>query len=202
MAFLYDNLVAALVGTTVLLILMAIQMRATGEQVAQTARNAALSQTQSLATWLEEDLEAMGRNREAGEMVFTGIERTDNTASPTGEVLTDLTFRYENESGDSTTITYEIQNPETQTIAGEERPIYTLERRMDGGASDGTSASLGYLDLQFIDRNATPVSDPTDNRGEIQALRVHFSVVPSYSSDRTILDEIHRMVVVPYTPAQ
>jgi hypothetical protein len=201
MPFLYDNLVAALVGTTVLLILMAIQMRATGEQVAQTARNAALNQTQSLATWLEEDLEAMGRNRASGEVVFEGIDRVENEASPTGEVLTDLTFRYEDESGDVTTIVYEVRNPddETRTIAGEERPVYTLERQAAGG---GTSPALGYFDLRFIDGNATPVSNPAANRGEIRALRLHFSVVPSYSSDRMILDEIHRMVVVPYTPAQ
>ncbi len=202
MPFIYDNLIASVVGATVLLILASIQMRATGEQVAQTARNTALSQTTSLATWLEEDLEAMGRNREAGEVVFKNISRTGNEASPTGEVLTSLTFRYEDDGGDSTTVTYEVRSSENRTVAGEERPIYTLDRQQNGSVSGGASTVLGYFDLHFIDGNAQRVTDPANNRGEIQALQLYFSVVPSFESDRMILDEVRRMVVVPYTPAQ
>jgi hypothetical protein len=202
MPYLYDNIIASVVGATVFLILASIQMRATGEQVAQTARNTALSQTTSLATWLEEDLEAMGRNREAGQMVFGNISRTGNEASPTGEVLTSLTFRYEDDGGDSTTVAYQVEESESRMVAGEERPIYTLNRLQNGSSSGGASTVLGYFDLRFIDGNATRVPNPVANRGEIQALQLHFSVIPSFESDQMVLDEIHRMVVVPYTPAQ
>ena len=71
MWFLNDNLIASLVSGTVILILFTIQMRATNMSVSESARNQALSQAETFATWLEEDLEAAGRNRGDSEPVFS-----------------------------------------------------------------------------------------------------------------------------------
>lgn len=195
MPFVYDNLIATVVGTTVLLILMSIQMRATRTSVAQSGRSMALKQTETLATWLEQDLEAMGRNLDDSETVFTVSERTSNENSPTGSTLIEeeaLTFNYRDGGGD-TTIKYAVVEADEQTVSGETRRLYELIRSPNGGSS----ATLGYFDIRFIDENA----QTTTNEDEIRGIRVRFSVVSPFQNYETTLQEVHRMVVVPYTPA-
>lgn len=194
MAFIYDNLIATAIGTTVFLILITIQMRSTNATVAQTGRSVALNQAETVATWLEEDLESMGRNMGDGDTIHDPIGRETNDASPTGSVLTELTYYYKNESGSTITIEYTVEREDPPTIAGDERPVYELSRSAGGG----TPASLGYFDVRFVDKYAeeTTVEDST------RAIRVQFSVVPPFQNDQSTLDEVHRMVVVPYTPAQ
>jgi len=186
------------IGTTVFLILISIQMRSTNATVAQTARNAALNRAETMATWIEEDLGAMGRNRDDGDPIYQGISREDDEDSPTGSVLTSITYFYENDAGtaDSTEIEYGLDES-TRVINGEERTLYSLTRRENGTADGGTSATLGYFDIQFIDGNATPTTDENSIRG----IRAQFSVVSPFQNEETTLHEVHRMVVVPYTPA-
>jgi hypothetical protein len=201
MPFIYDNLIATAIGTTVILILISIQMRSTNTTVAQMSRNVALNQAETMATWLEEDLESMGRNMGDDDTIYDPIEREENDGSPTDSVLTGLTYYYENESGDKTEIEYDVGDEETRTIAGTDRPIYKLSREQKQKGSvvgGGTSTSLGYFDVRFVDEDA----EETTTEDSIQAIRVRFSVVPPFQNDESTLDEVHRMVVVPYTPAQ
>ncbi len=192
MPFLYDNLTATVVGLTVLLILASLQMRMTKSSVTQAGRKAALNQAQTFATWLEDDLGRMGRNRGSGE-VFSIGGRSNQDASPTGKVLDDFTFHFEDDSGSETTIEYSIAERETEA-----RTLYDLTR--NGG--DGRTSRLGYFDIRFLDRNAQVVPNPESNEGRIQSVRVQFSVVAPFQNDQTDVREVHRMVVVPYTPAQ
>lgn len=206
MQFLYDNLTATVVSMTVLLVLVSIQMRATSTSVSKTARNAAVNQAKSLAEWIEEDVEGMGRNIEDGETVFedptTSPTKYTNDNSPTGATLGGLTFYYrEKEGGALTTIDYTINEADTSTIEGEQRTLYELNRHQDGSLDGGSSATLGYFDVQFLGRNAGEVTDPVNNKDEIQSIRVVFSVVVPFQGDESSLQEFHRMVVVPYTPA-
>lgn len=207
---LYDNLVATAVAGTVMLMLVSIQMRATNANVAQTGRYAALNQAQTVATWVEEDLKAMGRNRDEGDPIFDIVatgNRVENTNSPTGTVLrtssdpAGLTLYYESAAGTDTTLTYELVEADTRTVDGTERTVYQLRRQKNGSVSGGSGAVLGYFDVHFLDRNANRVSNPAANRGAIRAIRAQFSVLPRFQNDETVLSEIHRMVVVPYAPA-
>lgn len=200
MPFLYDNLIATVVGMTVLFILASIQMRASTSSVAQSARSMSLKQAETLATWLEQDLEAMGRNLDDDETVFTGDGRVSNENSPTGATLSaedPLTFYYREEGDSTTTIEYNVVAADEKTVNGETRRLYELDRLEDGNSDGGSSATLGYFDVQFIDRNA----QQTDTESDIQGIRAHFSVVAPFQNNETTLHEVHRMVVVPYTPA-
>jgi hypothetical protein len=202
MAFIYDNLVATLIATTVVLILISVQMRATSANVAQVGRSAALGGGESFATWVEQDLEAMGRHVSVSETVFSSPVRQANGNSPTGEVLEDLTFYYRTDEGSpKTTITYEVTEVDTQTIGSEKRTLYQLSRSKNGTDAGGSPVTLGYFDVRFLNRTAGVVTNPTANRSKIEALRAHFSVVSPIQNDETKLQEVHRMVVVPYTPA-
>jgi hypothetical protein len=193
--FVYDNLIATVVGATVLLILASIQMRATKTSVAQSARSMALKEAETFATWMEQDLEAMGRNLEDDETVFTVHDRTPDEDSPTGYTLfddedegqSDLTFSYR-----ETTVEYDVVKEEKE-IDGKTRTLYQLNRIPDGGSS----SILGYFDIRFINGDA----QKTTNKDKIRAIRVHFSVVSPFQNDETAIHEVHRMVVVPYTPA-
>lgn len=206
MQFLYDNLIATVVSMTVLLVLVSIQMRATRTSVSQTARHAAVSEAKTLAEWLEEDVEAMGRNLEDGEVVFedptSSPTKYTNDDSPTGSTLAELTYYYrENEGGSKTTVRYSVTEADTQSVNGEDRTLYELERTTDGSVDGGSPASLGYFDVEFIGRNAGTVTDPVNNQDEIRSVRVLFSVVVPFQGDEGAFQEFHRMIVVPYIPA-
>lgn len=198
MPFIYDNLTATVIGTTAFLILISIQMRSTNTAVVQTGRSVALNQSETMATWLENDLESMGRNMDSDETIYENVERESSNASPTDSMMTGLTYYYESESNTPTKIEYDVGSKETRTIAGEKRTVYRLSREQNDGADGGTSVSLGYFDIQFVDEYA----EQTTVENDIQAIRVRFSVVPPFQNDRSTLNEVHRMVVVPYTPAR
>lgn len=201
MPFIYDNLTAAVVGMTVLLILVSIQMRTTKSSVAQSARNMALKQAETLATWMEQDLEAMGRNLEDDETVYSVGDRISNENSPTGTTLPDdtpLTFHYrKNESSSKTTIEYNVATTQTANVNDTTRTLYELNRDSSGVSDGESSSTLGYFDIRFVDEDA----QTTTNEDSIRGIRAHFSVVSPFRNDETTLHEVHRMVVVPYTPA-
>ena len=202
MAFLYDNLVATLIATTVVLVLISVQMRATSANVAQVGRSGALGGAESFATWVEQDLEAMGRHISVSETVFSSPVRQSDSHSPTGEALESLTFYYRTDEGSpKTTIPYEVTEVDTQTIGSEKRTLYQLSRSKNGTDVGGSPVRLGYFDVRCLDRTAGVVTNPAANRSKIEALRAHFSVVSPTQNDETKLQEVHRMVVVPYTPA-
>jgi len=194
MQFLYDNLTATMVGTTVLLILIAIQLRATRANVEQTSRSIAFGQAETMATWLEEDLSQMGRNIDG--QPFTFPKRSYESASPTDSILdvsnpdseADFEFEYNDKK-----IQYTLR------YANGGSPPYELERSFSGGGSGtGSAGRLGYFDIQFIKENASP----TSSIDSIQAIRARYSVVTPFRNDESMLREIHRMIVVPYPPAQ
>jgi hypothetical protein len=202
MAFLYDNLVATLIATTVVLVLISVQMRATSANVAQVGKSAALGGAETFATWVEQDLEAMGRHISVSETVFSSPARQPNGNSPTGEVLEGLTFYYQKtKGGPKTSVTYDLVETDTQTVEGEKRVLYQLSRSKDGIETGGSPVTLGYFDVRFLNRTAGEVTNPTANRSKIEAIRAHFSVVSPIQNDETKLEEVHRMVVVPYNPA-
>lgn len=202
MQFIYDNLIATLIATTVVLVLISIQMRATNANVAQIGRSAAMKGAETFATWIEQDLEAMGRHISESDTAFFSPVRQVNDDSPTGEVLEKLTFYYrESEGGPKKKITYEVVEADTQTVGVDKRVLYRLDRTKDGGDAGGGPVTLGYFDIHFVDRMAEEVTNPVSNRHKVEAIRASFSVVPPIQNDETKLQEVHRMVVVPYNPA-
>lgn len=203
MPFLYDNLIATAVSMTVLLLLVTIQMRATRSSTAQTARQVAVSHAETMASWLEEDLESMGRNFDGTpfEDPSTSPSRHVTEDSPTGETLAELSFFRRSMAGDTTKVQYIVTETDSVTVKGKRRPVYGV-RRLNNGVDDGGSAGdLGYFDIRFVGRNANAISDPINNTEDIRAIRVRFSVVLFAQNREVTITEVHRMIVVPYAPA-
>jgi len=202
MTFLYDNLTAVVVGTTVLLILASLQLRAMELSTAASGQEAALTQSEEIATWMEEDLESMGRHLTSTDTVFGGLSRVENKASPTDSVLTSLSFQYKDSAGGVVqTVEYNVSAAKTDRVEGEERTLYELSRTKGGSSAGRTPGMLGYIDVQFLDRTAASISAPRANVDQIEALRVHFSVISPYRNSNSGVKEVHRMVAFPYTPA-
>lgn len=204
MQFIYDNLTASVISGTVLLILFTVQMRATSSSIAQTGRNFALNRAQTFATWLEQDLQRVGRNRSNDEEIFSGLNRVnaEESRSPTGKTLSTeggSAFTFYFGSG-KTAVTYDV-SARQKTIAGEQRTVYQLTRSPDGRSP----SNLGYIDIQFIDENAKVIDNPEtawkNSPSRFQAIRVHFSIIPPFQNEESALKEVHRMVVVPFTPS-
>jgi len=203
MPFLYDNMVATVIAMTVVLILISIQMRASSSNLARSGRNQALNEAKTMAAWIEEDLESMGKNIKKSETIFPALSRQASDHSPTGAVLQDLAFQYRaTKSGPDTTVSYRVTDAFTKTVQGEDRTLYQLNRETDGSPTGGSGATLGYFDVHFLGPTAGRITSPNANRDKIEAVRAHFSVISPFQSDETTLHEVHRMVVVPYTPAQ
>src|SRR5690625_7801492 len=71
MIAIFDNLNAILIGSTVILVIMAMQMRMTEMSVEQTANYMMKRQAMDLATWMEDDLLLMGQNLPSGTAAYT-----------------------------------------------------------------------------------------------------------------------------------
>ena len=198
MQFIYDNLTASVISGTVVLILFAVQMRAMNASIAQTGRNVALNRAQTFATWLEQDLQKVGRNRADDEDVIKALDReeVEEEQSPTDTTLSTFSFCFGSGNCATPDVTYQVDS-ESRTVGDNERTVYQLTRTPDGQSPP----NLGYFDLQFVDENASVVENPEANRSQIRAIRVHFSVIPPFQNEQSTLNEVHRMVVVPFTPS-
>lgn len=205
MQFLYDNLTATVIALMTTLILLSIQSRATQNSVAEVSRNRMGELTQTFASWLERDIERMGENFENGERA-----PFDNPVSPEGSGGTDITTQFTfyrdstTSSGDEYRIAtrYEVAQKGTRTVDGTSKPIYQLTRkkreRPKGGSWDSWSgskgvspSSLGYFQIDLLDKDANPVDDPKENADQVHSVRVRFSVVSPFQNAQTFPRATH-----------
>jgi hypothetical protein len=212
MAFIYDNLIATVVSLTVLLILASIQMSATSMSVSNSSRNVAITQAETFGTWVEEELSRVGRNLEDVDeaSVLTVDPAETNEQSPEGVNTPKFTFQYATFEGGSPT-THEVAYMLCPT--DEDREVYTRDgvvtkslfqlRRQedpeddcDKSSADGVSPpALGYFYVQRL----TESLDTTSSNGKAELLRVKYSVIAPFQGENTVLQEVHRSVVSPFT---
>ena len=214
MTLIYDNLVSTVIATTVILILASIQLRATQQQVATSAQYAMTQQTKQLSSWLQEDLERIGKNMGGGRVPVDTIIVPGDDSTATWWTKQFVFERDSITSGGSTVrikIRYDIQNTGTQTINGTQRDVYRLERdRKVGGNSwkstGGSAATLGYFDVDMLNKNAEPVENPETHLqthpDTVRSVRVRFSVLPPFENDQLpVAASRTNTVVAPSLPA-
>lgn len=202
MPFVYDNLIATLISMTVLLILVSIQTEATQTNTARTSRNAVKGQAHQFATWMEEDLAEMGRNMTAGSAAF------ENPQDSTDWHTTQFTFKQDSLlAGGGGTVRvktrYQLEKAGTRTVDGKTEALYEVQRSQKVGSDPWNSrgqspSSLGYFEVNMLDRNGNPVSNPKTNRDSVESVRVRFSVIAPFQNDDTLLRRVRRSTVVPY----
>jgi len=212
MAFIYDNLIATVVSLTVLLILASIQMSATSMSVSNSSRNIAITQAETFGTWMEEELSRVGRN--LGDVdedsILTLNPSEINEQSPEGVNTPKFTFQYATFEGGSPT-THEVAY--TLCPTDEDREVYTrdgvvtkslfqlrrqedLEADCEESSADGVSPpALGYFYVQRL----TDSLSTTSSNDKAELLRVKYSVIAPFQGEDTVLQEVHRSVVSPFT---
>lgn len=185
MPFIYDNLIATLISTTVFLILISIQMRATQINTARTSRNIANTQAQNLATWLEEDLSRIGQNMSPDETPYDEPTKLDGS-----QWHTEFSFDYVDASG-TQNVQYDLEKTgETRVIDGEEKDLFEL-KRAPGGAS---ASNLEYFRIDLLNEDGNPASTP----GDVEFVRARFSVIAPFQTEETFPKRVRRSIAVPY----
>lgn len=201
MPFIYDNLIATVISMTVLLILASIQTEATQVNTARTSRNAVKAQAHQLATWMEEDLADMGKNMQVGEAAF------ENPQDSTQWHTVRFTFKHDSLLAGGGTVRvktrYDLEKTGTRTVDGNTETLYEVQRSRKVGSdpwkSKGQStANLEYFEVNLLDKDGSPVTNPKANRDEVESIRVRFSVIAPFQNDETLLRRVRRSTVVPY----
>lgn len=187
MPFIFDNLTATVIATTVVLILASIQMEATQANTARVSRNVVNTQAQQFATWLEEDLSRIGQNMPSSVTPYAGL--ADSTQWHT----TAFSFDYVDPDSGSVTVQYDLKKTGDKTVIdGNEKELLRLERSPDGGSP----ARLGYFEIDLLDQYA----DSASSEDAIAFVRARFSVIAPFQNEETFPQRVHRSVVVPYRP--
>lgn len=197
MPFIYDNLVATLIGMTVVLILASIQMEAMQANTARTSRNMVNTQAQQLANWLEEDLSRVGQNMSSDAVPYeepTGPGGSDPDWSADWHT-TEFSFEYRDDTGTLKNVKYElVKTSETAVIDGQDNvPLARLERSLDGSA-DGEATNLGYFKIDLLDEQRQPGATGDG----IELIRARFSVLSPFQNESTVPRRARRAVVVPF----
>ena len=207
MPFIFDNLTASVIAATVVLILSSIQMRATQQRVAQTSQRIVQQRSRVATEWLEEDLERIGQNRTSGQDALDEPESYDSE-----EWLTEkFVFRRDSVATGGgiwrIEVWYKVESQGTMSVEGEETPIYRLVRKrrqkeLDGGSwsesdwvQNGRIESLEYFDVDLLDRNAQDI-----NPGQVQSVRIRFSVVAPFQNEEMAFPASRTNVVVARFP--
>lgn len=215
MYFLYDNLTALIIATTVIFIVLSMQNQATQMGNQETVINAAKNQAHTLATWLERDLSQTGKNIDSEDTPIKFEE--DSTA---------LQFEYRNSSNERVEVRYiiensdkciiehtdeqrvkvEVKDEETDEVKDEETENTCHLIRKEDSENEGRLPALDYFHVDILDGEA----EVADSEEEYQSIRVQFAVaIPAREefekSEEPVdlpLEAIHRKITVPYPPAQ
>ncbi|PSQ72000.1 MAG: hypothetical protein BRD31_02090 [Bacteroidetes bacterium QH_2_64_26] len=207
MQFLFDNLTATVIAMTVLLILASMQMRATRQQVAQTSQNIVQRQAGQLTTWLEEDLGRIGKNMSDDEVAFEKLEDSDQQKWITEEFV----FEHEETDGTVVRVRYLVESTGSSreidmggTTKSVELYQLTREKKVVGETNwqvkGGSIPALEYFDVDLLDRNAEPVSDPFSNPDDVRSVRVRFSLVAPYQNEELAVPASRTNVVIARYP--
>jgi hypothetical protein len=198
MQFIYDNLTASIIAATTTLLIFSIQSQATQSNMARTARNMTKQRAQTFASWLERDLGRMGANISQDERIPFDEPETSQMEGGTRLMEQFTYYRDESDSdGNETRIATRYQ---VEKVKDQPKNLYQLTRKTkekgigswSGADVEGESSpTLGYFQVDMLDKNAELVPSPKSSFDEVRAIRVRFSVVPSFENEESILSATH-----------
>ncbi len=201
MTLLFDNMSAALVGATVLLMLLSLQLKLSGMNLEQTSTYMVKNQASDLATWMEEDLLKLGEN----------IDKTAEVpfSNPVDSADVTIEYTFARDSLDLSVIPpdtiridtrYQLKKTGTRIVDSEVVDVYRLARsvRRNGGAwvaAGGSPSLLGFFKIEMLDRDAAPVPDPvaaaTADPETIRNTRIRFSMVTPFETETTAVRKVY-----------
>ncbi|GIV62627.1 MAG: hypothetical protein KatS3mg044_1493 [Rhodothermaceae bacterium] len=201
MHLIFDHLSAAIVGATVMLMLLSLQLRLTSMNVEQVSTYMVKNQASSLATWLEEDLLQLGENIDkTKEIPFT---------NPVDSAGMTVSFTFSRDSIDISVVPpdtfkidtrLELKQTGSHVSKGDTLNVFRLVRstRINGGAwteSGSSSPLLGFFKVDLLDANAQPLADPvaaaTANPDAVRNTRIKFFMVTPFETATSAIRRVY-----------
>lgn len=169
MQFIFDNLVALLIGTVVLLILLGLMTDWSTESMDRTRQHMTRESQRALAEMFERDILNVGANVPVGSPMI--LENSTGNFSFYSAV---------NGTGVAKQIDYKlipVSQPDGSTL-------YQIERWVDGAYSGGSSVYFRWFEVKLLDasNNAVTTAPYTDARKVVVRFQ---SVLPYTSSIET-----------------
>lgn len=169
MQLIFDNLIALLVGTVVLVILLGLTTDWTTENRDRTRQHMTREQQRVLAEMFERDVLNIGANVPVGDPIL--VANTDSLFSFYGAV---------NGSGVARLIEYKLK----AEMQADSTTLYRIDRHIDGAYSGGTQAVLNWFEVKLLK------PDPSDPTKDVLATD------PSFSDARKV--KIRFQATLPY----
>lgn len=195
--FYFDNLTATLMGGTILLIVLTMQVRLRDVNIEQTSLAISKKQAIQLGEWLQKDLSNVGYG------VELGVEPIqEKKEDPATENTTRFSYLRKINEGDASPVqvTYELITADSMMVGGEKVYFYQALRCVDASTCSPTSSKLAgqsppYLRSFRIDPLDASGSDWTGTGAHF--LRVQFSFSSNLTDDPTHMREAFWGTVLP-----
>ena len=197
MIAIFDNLNAIIIGSVVILVVMAMQMRMTEMSVEQTANYMMKRQAMDLATWMEDDLLLMGQNLPNGVLPY--LNPVDSAGITTSFEFYRDSIAVSGSSLDTLRVAtrYELYRTGVHVMEKDTIDSFRLERsvRMGDGApwvkEGGSSALLSHFKIEMLNRDALPVADPVAHPNQVRNTKVSFHMVTPFDTRRATLRRVY-----------
>lgn len=204
MYFIYDNLTATLVGGTVILVLMAMQMNIVQMNVQQTVTYMTKKYSLDFADWLEDDLLAIGENLDPDDPKCDAnpnawgcwiIKNPDVEDGLTMRfVFAFDSVRYDRGTHMTDTLHVIVKYELEEVSEPGEEDLYQAVRyakmwrpwEMKPATFTRTGSSAGLLKqftIEMRDRNGERVDDPAQHMEDIEQTYARFAMVPPFQSE-------------------
>jgi len=201
MQLIFDHIIATMIGVTVIMALLTLQLRVQQAGVEQVSAHSAKTKSLSLGQWLEDDITSLGAN------FGRNLLRFDNPVYDEAGNTTHWAF-YSDSLSDAGTIERHITRYRLAEVGsiiqdGSERPLYQMTREtavsavINGAAqpisaaqwaADGQSVTtLSKFRISLVDRGGNTTTDVP----LADYIRVEFSMVPEFDLHNGYLHELY-----------
>jgi len=192
MYFVLDNLLATLIGGTVIFIILAMQTQMQEAAVDQIGMHMAKNQTLAFAEWIQEDFGNIGAGM-PGDASILEVSAHSGDADQTG------TFRFQRHTSSSNTtvvqVAYTLSAVDSLTIDGQKVPLYQVQRTFNGTAAGSSTPSLTDFSITMLDEGG----QVTALTAQARQLQVRLSVAFPFSSADAYLRQTYWHTTLPLT---
>ena len=201
MILLFDNIGASIIGATVMLMLLSLNLRMVDINMESTSTYMVKNQANDLATWMEEDLLKLGDN------IDRTLEVPFLNPTDSGGVTTQFTFYRDSidttvDPQDTIRIAtrFTLNQTGVRLVNDDTIEVYRIVRdqQWNGGAwfhTGSSSPMLSFMQIDVLDGDANALADPvnaaTINPDSVQNTRISFSMVTPFETDRTLLRQVY-----------
>lgn len=190
MYFVLDNLLASLIGGTVIFVILAMQTQMQEAAVDQVGMHMAKNQTLAFAEWIQEDFANIGAGM-PGDASILEVSAHSGDADQTG------TFRFQRHTSSVNTtvieVGYTLSVVDSLTVDGQKVPLYQVQRTFDGTAAGSSAPSLTEFSITMLDESG----QATALTAQARQLQIRFSVAFPFASADAYLRETYWHTTLP-----